>query len=219
MAATIGVMARAPVAGRCKTRLAASVGDAFAAELCRAMLLDTLAAIERVFDSNRLVVMAAPDHGGAPLLRTLAPRRWEVVAQEGEGLGARLAHAFTTLGAGGDPVALVDSDSPTVSWEAAERALARLRGPRRVCMGPCTDGGYWLIAMTTIELRILEGIAWSTPAVALETRARCSTLGLALEELPVGRDVDAPDDLAWLREELRRHPECAPHTAAMLGRA
>jgi rSAM/selenodomain-associated transferase 1 len=219
MTTTIGVMARAPVAGRCKTRLAASVGDAFAAELCRAMLLDTLAAIERVFDLNRLVVMAAPDHGGAPLLRALASPRWEVVAQEGEGLGARLAHAFTTLGAGGNPVALVDSDSPTASWEAARRALARLRGPRRACMGPCTDGGYWLIAMTTIELGILEGIAWSTATVAPETRARCSALGLALEELPVGHDVDGPDDLAWLREELHRHPERAPRTAAVVGPA
>jgi rSAM/selenodomain-associated transferase 1 len=219
MTTTIGVMARAPVAGRCKTRLAASVGDARAAELCRAMLLDTLAGIERVFASDRLVVMAAPEHGGAPLLRALTPPRWEVVEQEGEGLGGRLAHAFTTLAARGEPVALVDSDSPTASWEAAGRALARLRGPRRVCMGPCTDGGYWLIAMTTIELRILEGIAWSTPSVAPETRARCAALGLALEELPVGHDVDGPDDLAWLREELRRHPERAPRTAATLGPA
>jgi hypothetical protein len=216
MTPTIAVMARAPVPGRCKTRLAASVGDAQAAELCRAMLLDTLASIERTFTQTRLVVMAAPEHDGVALLRAIAPPRWEIVVQEGEGLGVRLARAFTSLADGGAPVALVDSDSPTVSWEAAARALARLRGPRRACMGPCTDGGYWLIAMTTIELGILEGISWSTPAVAGETRARCAALGLKLEELPVGRDVDGPDDLAWLRDELRRRPERAPRTATML---
>jgi rSAM/selenodomain-associated transferase 1 len=218
MTPTIAVMARAPVPGRCKTRLAASVGDARAAELCRAMLLDTLAAIEQRFARSRLVVMAAPEHEGPSLLRALAPPRWEIVGQKGEGLGLRLAHAFETLGAGGAPIALVDSDSPTASWESAERALLHLRGTRQVCMGPCTDGGYWLIAMTTIVLGILEGISWSTPTVAAETRARCATLGLTLEELPMGRDIDGPEDLAWLRDELRQHPERAPRTAAMLER-
>jgi rSAM/selenodomain-associated transferase 1 len=216
MALTIAVMARAPVPGRCKTRLAASVGDDRAAELCRAMLLDTLDSIDATFTQARLVVMAAPEHDGVSLLRALAPARWEIIAQEGDGLGMRLAHAFKRLGADGGPVALVDSDSPTASWGAAERALSGLRGPRRVCLGPCTDGGYWLIAMTTIELGVLDGISWSTPAVAGETRARCAALGLSLEELPVGRDVDGPDDLAWLRDELCTWRERAPRTAAML---
>jgi rSAM/selenodomain-associated transferase 1 len=217
MTPTIGVMARAPVPGRCKTRLAASVGDSRAAELCRVMLLDTLASIERTFARSRLVVMAAPEHDGPAILRTLAPSRWEIVEQKGEDLGMRLAHAFRALGAGSGPTALVDSDSPTASWESAERALLRLRGPRQVCMGPCVDGGYWLIAMTTIVLGILEGISWSTPTVAADTRARCAALGLTLEELPMGRDVDGPDDLVWLRDELRRRPERAPRTAAALG--
>jgi rSAM/selenodomain-associated transferase 1 len=218
MTPTIAVMARAPVPGRCKTRLATSVGDARAAELCRAMLLDTLASIEQTFTQTRLVVMAAPENEGVSCLRALASPRWDIVAQQGEGLGVRLARAFQTLGADGGPVALVDSDSPTVSWDAAERALSRLHGPRRVCMGPCTDGGYWLIAMSTIVVDILEGIPWSTSAVARETRARCAALGLSLEELPMGRDVDGPDDLAWLRDELRSCRERAPRTATMLER-
>jgi rSAM/selenodomain-associated transferase 1 len=219
MTSTIAVMARAPVPGRCKTRLAASLGNTRAAELCRAMLLDTLASIERTFARSRLVIMAAPEHDGPAVLRALAPPRWEIVEQKGEGLGLRLAHAFEVLGAGGAPTALVDSDSPTASWESAERALLRLRGPRQVCMGPCIDGGYWLIAMTTIVLGVLEGISWSTPTVAAETRARCASLGLTLDELPMGRDVDGPDDLTWLHDELRRCPERAPRTAAMLGRS
>jgi len=214
---TIGVMARAPVPGHCKTRLARSIGEALAAELCRAMLLDTLSSIERAFASGRLVVMAAPEQEGVSRLRALVPGRWEIVAQDGDGLGARLAHAFRTLGTNSAAVALVDSDSPTAPWEVAGRSLARLRAPRRVCIGPCTDGGYWLVAMTTIELGILDGIPWSTPAVAAETRARCAALGLELEELPIGHDVDGPDDLDWLREELRERPERAPLTAAVLG--
>jgi rSAM/selenodomain-associated transferase 1 len=212
---TIGVMARAPHPGACKTRLAASIGPGGAAALYRAMLLDTLDAIERTCDA-RLVVMAAPEDDGVAALRAIAPVSWEIDAQEGAGLGARLAHAFATLGADGRAVALVDSDSPTAPWDVAGRSLARFVGPRRALMGPCDDGGYWLIALTTPDIRILDGIAWSTPLVQEQTRARCAALGLTLEELPSAYDIDHPRDLDRLSAELRARPGRAPRTAAAL---
>src|SRR5262245_62111870 len=91
---TVGVMARAPVPNACKTRLARALGADFAAGLCGAMLTDTLGGITRAFPASRLVVMAAPESDGAAHLRAMASARWEIVKQEGEGLGARLANAF-----------------------------------------------------------------------------------------------------------------------------
>jgi rSAM/selenodomain-associated transferase 1 len=226
---TIAVISRAPVAGRCKTRLAKTIGDTAAAEISRAMLLDTLHAIAAVADvetSPRLVVMAAPEDDGVAVLKALvspplASPRWEIVAQAGEGLGARLRHAFVTLGERGGPVALVDADSPTAPFRIVPAALAQLRGSGHACMGPCVDGGYWLIALGAVcthDLGILEGIAWSTSSVAAETRERCRALGLALDELPLAADIDEPLDLQRLSEVLRTHPELAPRTAAALGR-
>jgi rSAM/selenodomain-associated transferase 1 len=212
----IGVMARAPLPGRCKTRLAASIGGERAADLCRAMLLDTLEAIEREVRADRFVVLAAPEHDGAGVLGALAPAPWEIVAQSGDGLGERLAHALTTLGADGSAVALVDADSPTAPWDAAGRTLAR--GPA-ACMGPCVDGGYWLIALRAVEPRVFADIAWSTSRVADQTRTRCEELGLALVELPVAFDVDEPDDLDRLAEELAARPSLAPRTAAIVAAA
>ena len=58
-AATVLVMAKAPVAGRVKTRLAATVGHQHAAELAHAALVDTLAACELVFPRGRRVVALA----------------------------------------------------------------------------------------------------------------------------------------------------------------
>jgi rSAM/selenodomain-associated transferase 1 len=215
-------MARAPVPGRCKTRIAAECGVVFAADLCRAMLLDTLANIHQASPESRLVVMATPEDAGVALLRSLAPPPWEVIAQQGDDLGARLAHAFVTLREAGDEqdsppaVALVDADSPTAPWEDAARAIRTLRGPRRACIGPCEDGGYWLVATTNLELGILEGIAWSTSAVAAQTRERCQTLGIALDEIATAYDVDVASDLDRLREELRADPSKAPRTAALV---
>ena len=42
---TLGIMARAPVAGHCKTRLARNLGKGRAAELYRAMFLDSVDAL------------------------------------------------------------------------------------------------------------------------------------------------------------------------------
>jgi rSAM/selenodomain-associated transferase 1 len=214
----LGVMARAPVPGCCKTRLAAVLGDEGAASLYRAMLLDTIEALGHACAAaSRLVVMAAPENDGVARLRALVPAPWEVVAQAGEGLGARLTAATRALGSSGATVALVSSDSPTVDWGAVGRAMAHFRGPGRVQMGPSPDGGYYLIALGAADVGVFEGIPWSTPLVQRETRARCAALSLALEELPAGRDVDDVEDLAPLREELRARPRRAPRTAAVLG--
>jgi len=218
MRITVGVMARAPVPGRCKTRLASALGDERAARLYRAMLLDTLDAIDRSLGRDaRLVVLAAPEDDGVAGLRALAPAAWDVVPQRGAGLGERLAHATRDLGATGHLVALVDSDSPTVDFEGMAGALRRATRPRHVLMGPCDDGGYYLIAMTSPETGIFERIDWSTPRVQPQTRARCAELELTLEELAPGYDVDEAADLARLNDELRGAPALAPRTAAVLG--
>jgi rSAM/selenodomain-associated transferase 1 len=208
-------MARAPLARHCKTRLAVAVGAEKAAAIYHAMLLDSLDTFSRV-GASRCVVMAAPEHDGVAHLRRVVPPSWEVIAQEGEGLGARLAHAFRVLGERGAPVVLTDSDSPTVDGAAIAHALARFAGPRKALMGPCDDGGYYLIGLTTLELGILDGISWSTPEVAAQTRVRCAALRISLEELPLGYDVDGPPDLDRLREELTHLPERAPRTAKVL---
>jgi rSAM/selenodomain-associated transferase 1 len=208
-------MARAPVPGRCKSRLAAVVGESRAAALYEAMLLDTLDALSAALPAEvRRVVMAAPEEDGVSVLRALAPAEWEVVAQLGDGLGARLADAVLRLGAGGDTVALVDSDSPTVDFGVVARSLARLREPHQAMMGPCTDGGYYLIALTSPDTGVFAGIDWSTPRVQEQTRARCTALGIALHELPLGHDVDDAEGLA----RLRAAPEGAPRTVELLRR-
>jgi len=212
---TLGVMARAPVPGRCKTRLARSHGEESAALLYEAMLLDTLDALSRV-GAERTVVLAAPEHDGVAMLSRLASPPWEVHAQQGHELGERLAHAFRTLSARSDAVLLCDSDSPTIPLAPLAVAVANFSGPRRALLGPCEDGGYYLIGLTEPEIGVLRDIPWSTPAVVPRTRERCEELGLELTELPIWYDVDGPSDVERLREELAAHPERAPRTAEVL---
>ena len=211
---TIGVMARAPIAGRCKTRLAKTLGAEGAARLYAAMLADRLAALDAV--PARRVLLAAPEDDGVAVLGRPARPGWLILEQRGADLGARLGNAFRDLVGGGGLVCLVDSDSPLVSFANLWTDLAKPRSPKTVVAGPCEDGGYYLIGMTSLELGILEDIPWSTNGVMRETRARCARLALHLDELTEAYDVDEPADVDRLRQDLRDTPELAPRTSAAL---
>jgi rSAM/selenodomain-associated transferase 1 len=213
---TIGVLARAPVAGRCKRRLVPVLGTQGAADLYEAMMLDTLDALGRV-GAESAVVLAAPEDDGVAQLRRLAPPSWEVVAQHGETLNERLAHAFGSLGRKGEAVVLCDSDSPTIPLAPLAPALSTFSGHKRALMGPCDDGGCYLLGMTEPIVGVLREIPWGTPEALLRARERCFELEVSVLELPTWYGVDDPPDLERLRGELANHPERAPRTAERLG--
>ncbi|MEO7092491.1 MAG: TIGR04282 family arsenosugar biosynthesis glycosyltransferase [Polyangiales bacterium] len=217
---TFGVMARAPIAGKCKTRLARTLGDVRAARLYQAMLLDTLELLALgvaplLPPVVRLVVLAAPEHDGVNALLELVPASWEVVPQRGPDLGARLSNALVDLATDGHLVCLVDSDSPTLPREAF-RPLAAPRAENGVVVGPCDDGGYYLIAASRPEPRLFDDVPWSTPRVMDATREACRRLNLPLDELRSWYDVDAPEDVDRLAAELATDASLAPRTAAVL---
>lgn len=166
----IGVMARAPVPGQCKTRLARTLGDEAAAHLYDAMLRDTLDAVAAI-DAHR-VILAACENDGVATLSALAPPGFDVVPQRSGDLGARLGGAFRDLLMGAAPVVVVGSDAPLAPLTAIRPALAAQRAAPWVLAGPTDDGGYWSIAMPVLVPTVFEGIPWSTAQVLEETRAR-----------------------------------------------
>ncbi len=212
---TIAVMARAPIAGRCKTRLAQWIGGPEAAQLYAAMLADRLDAISALPCSRR-VLLAAADEEGLEVLRELLPPHWELVVQRGQGVGTRMRNAFRDIAKEGELVCLVDSDSPALPFASLWPQLTKPRGPGEVVVGPCEDGGYYLIGMTSPNFGVFEDIPWSTREVMSATRERCRSHAHPLEELPVAYDVDELADLARLERDLQANPSLAPKTAAVL---
>ena len=171
--------------------------------------VDALPAVKRV-------LLAAPEDDGVAVLGRLAPAGWVILEQRGSDLGERLGNAFRDLLGSGGLVCLVDSDSPLVSFASLSAELTKPRAPKTVVAGPCEDGGYYLIGMTSLELGILHEIPWSTSDVMPKTRERCRALGLHLEELTEAYDVDESADVDRLERDLREHPELAPETSAAL---
>jgi rSAM/selenodomain-associated transferase 1 len=203
-------MARHPIPGRVKTRLARALGPETACALYRAFVLD-LADRLRVLPWR---VTWAYEPASAPFPALLPGARCR--AQEGGDLGARMAAAVAAEFADGAPsVVVLGADVPHIPRmriEGAVRALSDVD----VVLGPAEDGGYYLIGVRRPLPELFRGIAWGTAEVLATTRARAAAAGLQVRLLPVTFDVDEPADISRLRALLARGEVDLPRTAALV---
>lgn len=183
----IVVFAKAPVPGRVKTRLIPALGAQGAAALAREMLERT---IEEALATGLAVELCGePDAAGWHEARP----GLVLTAQEGGGLGERLARAAErALGEG--PVLLVGADCPELD-RGRLRAAAETLEDHDAILHPAQDGGYALLGLRRFERSVFEGIDWSTAAVAEQTIRKIEALGWSLRVGDILRDVDEPEDL------------------------
>jgi glycosyltransferase A (GT-A) superfamily protein (DUF2064 family) len=189
---TVLVMAKAPVAGRVKTRLGAHVGAAHAADLAAAALLDTIDAVADSGASGYLSLAGdlSGARRGAEISRALAG--WTVTGQRGAAFAERLVRAHADAGDG--LVVQIGMDTPQVTGDQLRAAAADLGGDDAV-LGPAHDGGWWTLVRR--EARVAEALA----AVTMSTPTTCTDTEVALRRAGhrVGRtvallDVDDVDD-------------------------
>ncbi len=179
------VMAKAPVAGRSKTRLCPPCTPNQAAELASAALEDTLAAVAATPARRRLLALDGQLH--RPL-----PGRFETLAQCEGDLGERLGHALV---AAGGPALVVGMDTPQLDPELLARSAALLDrpGPEAV-IGPAPDGGYWAIGLRDPDPAVFAGVPMSSPTTLTVQLRRLAELNLGVARLPELRDVDTIED-------------------------
>ena len=127
--------------------------------------------------------------------------------QTGRDLGDRLANAVSDcFDAGYLRVVALGVDSPVLTDSALRSAIDRLRNVDLV-LGPCHDGGYYVIGLSRPELSIFSGIDWGSAQVFQETEERAKALGLSRLVMEPLFDVDRPEDLSRLSAMLGpEHP-------------
>ena len=181
MTPALVVIAKAPVAGRSKTRLTPPCTPDQAALLARAALQDTLDAVAATPVARRVCVLE-----GEP--GDWLPEGFEVIAQRGDGLDERLAHAFADVG---EPAVLIGMDTPQVTPELLALACERLAGPGvDAVLGAAPDGGYWALGLREARAELLYGVPMSADDTCVMQRERLLAHGLRIRELPPLRDVD-----------------------------
>jgi rSAM/selenodomain-associated transferase 1 len=210
------VVAKEPVPGQTKTRLCPPFTAEQAAAFYGCVLQDTLALMARLASADRTI--AYTPSTALNYFEALAPNGFRFVPQQGADLGERLAHALGWhLAQGYQRVVIMNSDGPTLPLPFLQEAFAGL-DHADVTLGIGHDGGYYLIGMKRLHRSLFEGIAWSTEKVIAQTLETCRRLGLKVHTVPEWYDVDVEDDLKRLRRDLKRDPEAAPHTWALLQR-
>lgn len=213
------VVAKQPAAGQTKTRLCPPLTGETAAALYECFLRDTLDIMRMTPDVSRGIGYLPEEADG--YFCKLAPD-FVLMRQQGADLGERLDHLLTTALTQGAPAAVVmDSDSPTLPAAYLCAAFTHLQEGADVVLGPCDDGGYYLIGLTKPQPRLLREVQMSTPTVLRDTLAIAEELGLRVALLPTWYDVDTVAELRRLRQELEGVPtdsrsSPAPHTRAFL---
>ena len=205
------VMAKRPFPGHTKTRLCPPLSFAEAAELYECFLRDVL-------DTVRTVPGVTPFIAYAPIqaanyFRQLAPD-FERIPQQGDTLGRRLDFVLRQARTMGfHQAAAINSDSPTLPAAYLSQAFAELDKPVvDVVLGPCEDGGYYLIGWKRPYPRLVLEVTMSTPHVLRDTLALAAAEKARAALLPPWYDVDDTVDL----ERLKASANLGRHTRAFL---
>lgn len=197
---SIVVMAKEPEPGRVKTRLCPPLAPVLAAALQEAFIADLLERLGGCGCPIRLY--GAGD--AMPRLADLARRHGvELVSQCPGHLGVRMLAALQTELRRARRVAVLGADSPDLPLHLVEAAFEAV-DRSDICLGPASDGGYYLLAVKRRVPHVALGadIPWGTDRVLAATRAALATEGLGCLELDAWSDVDDVDGLRELMDRL-----------------
>ena len=199
------IMAKAPVCGAVKTRLAGEIGAVAAAALTRTL---TEALLREVAGDPRFRTLLAisPDQARcAPFAAwrgTLSKKLESSIAlraaQGRGGLGQRMQRIFDVCGRG--PLIIVGTDIPFVTREIIADAFRNLRRADAV-FGRAEDGGYWLVGLHRRLKRLapFENVRWSSPHALADTLRNLRSESVAFAATLFDIDTEA-DYRRYLRE-------------------
>jgi len=190
------IFSKSPESGKVKTRLRPFLTDEQCLSLHIALLRDTINKCSAVPADLFLYLTA---HTPLTFITDLP-----VKIQEGADLGERMRNAFSENLANYKKVLITGIDSPGYPISAFEEAFLALDHYDLV-LGPCDDGGYYLIGLRKMIPQIFENVPWGTSEVLKTTLALSPRTMTTL--LPLSYDIDLPADLDRLRQDVQNNKD------------
>ncbi len=187
--ATVLIFAKAPVAGRVKTRLTPPYSPTEAATLATAALADTCAAVLDTSDVARVLVL---DGDPGPWM----PAGIDLVRQPEVDFNGRLRAAFS---AATGPSVLIGMDTPQLTGPRIRCIVDALLQPGvDAVLGRTVDGGWWTLGLRDPGAAVAAGIFGAVPVSTSATgelqRCELDALGFATVEIEIETDVDTTAD-------------------------
>ncbi len=182
------IFTRNPELGKCKTRLAQTIGDEAALTVYKYLLQHTVK-ITKPVTANKFVFYSENIHKNDIWEDTIFRKK----RQEGSNLGLKMRNAFAELfNSGYEKIIIIGSDILDLSTKHISDAFTKLDS-HDVVIGPAQDGGYYLLGMKQLFPDIFENKTWGTATVLKETIKNLQNQNLfLLEEL---NDIDTFEDV------------------------
>jgi rSAM/selenodomain-associated transferase 1 len=203
MRSIVVIVAKEPAPGRVKTRLCPHLSPSEAADLYTLFVQDMveemsgLTKLPGASSPSIAVALAYTPEQSEAAFKAMLPAVLPLFPQQGTNLGERLAGIFQKLfGEGYNQVHIINSDSPDMPRSLIGESARLLEEPHtELVLGPCPDGGYYLIGLKKLIPALFQEIPWSTDRV-LDTTLQCARrLGLSYALLEPWYDIDTYDDL------------------------
>ncbi|MDA2918083.1 TIGR04282 family arsenosugar biosynthesis glycosyltransferase [Desulfobacterota bacterium AH_259_B03_O07] len=156
--------------------------------------------IDKVIKSNsyNLTLFFDPPNKKRDIINWLNNKNYELIPQDGDSLGNRMANAFDTVFSQGyNKAIIIGTDCMEISIDLISRAFQSL-SKTEVVLGPSEDGGYYLIGLNKTIHEIFYGIQWSTKHVLHQTLNKLTRRNHEYQLLETLRDIDTIRDI---REE------------------
>lgn len=182
------IFTRNPELGKCKTRLAATVGNESALEIYKFLLHHTAQLTQDVSAAKQ--VWYSEEIWRDDLWNTT---HFDKRLQQGSDLGIRMAHAFQEgFGAKFERIIVIGSDMYDLSKTDLDKAFDALKTNDFV-IGPAEDGGYYLLGMNAFNADVFQNKAWGTETVLQDTLENLKNENVQL--LETRNDIDLYEDI------------------------
>ncbi|MFQ5413908.1 MAG: TIGR04282 family arsenosugar biosynthesis glycosyltransferase [Phycisphaerae bacterium] len=207
------IVAKYPTPGCVNTRMVPPLSPAQAAALHRVSLRAVVELAQTV--DAAVTIVGTPDDRIDDFRATFGTGAVDCTPQGDGDLGQRLTHAIDNAVAGADVVLALGADSPTLPPPLLRRAIDRLAHHDAV-LGPCRDGGYYVIGMRHAIPALFDRIDWGGDNVTKQTMERAATACVDLVVLDAWYDLDRFADLTRAAADLADvDPNTRPHAVAL----
>jgi len=191
------LFAKAPIAGKVKTRLTTHCSEHQAAEIAK-ILIDESLKVAVHYWPGRVLLSVWQQREHIFIKDMLRKYRVELHRQVSGDLGKKMHAAFASVGY---PAAILGCDTPVIEPDSLAMTHSLLSDGSNA-IGPSMDGGYYLIALSQPAPALFRDIEWGKSSVFSQSMNKARESNIDVEALPKNYDIDHWQDVLKASKQI-----------------